>query len=232
MRRVRPLLILVTVAIGTLSSAAVANETSGHAAASVTKAQALTFANDVNLTAADVPGSATTAPAKEEGPRPNDVTFARCTGGLSPDVAVLDRDSAKLRVAGSELGSSAVVYPTSAQATENFDAVRARRGQACLRRLLTEDLNKQASDGAHYSATTLTTLPSVLSGGQQSFGVRVAVTISVPTHKTRVFIDAYDVLVGPAEVNLTVVRTEQPPPTTIERRLFSLLDARAEYHEL
>ena len=232
-RRLRPLPSLAALAIVVvIGSVAVAGEPAAHAASSVTKSQALTFANDVNLTATDLPGSAVLAPAGEEGPRPNDVAFAQCSGGVGPSVALLDRKSPKFRVAGSELGSSAVVYPTSALAARNFDATRSRRGQACLRRLLTEDLNKQSTNGARYSATAVTSLPALLRGRQQSLGVRVAITVSAAGRETRAFVDVNDVLVGPAEVNLTTTRAEQPPSSATEHRLFGLLYARAQYHAL
>jgi hypothetical protein len=228
-----PLLLAAILGVGaSVGGTAATGAAIGRAASSVTKAQALTFANDVNLVAADVPGATTLSAAGEEGSRPSDAVFARCSGGVDPSVAVLDRKSAKFKLAGSELGSSAVVYPTSALAAKNFAATRSNRGQACLRRLLTEDLNKEASNGARYSATTLTALPIALPGGQQGFGFRVAVTILVGTHKLRSFIDADDVLVGPAEVNLTTTRVAQPPPAASERRLLALLAARAKYHEL
>jgi hypothetical protein len=225
-----PVLHVVLIGIG--GAAAVSGVAAGRPTAPVTRAQALTFANDVNLTAADAPGATTLSAAGEEGSRPNDVAFARCSGGVDPDVPVLDRKSAKIRLSESEFGSSVVVYPTAALAAKNFAATRSKRGQTCLRRLLTEDLNKESKSGARYSATTLTALPTDLSGSKDGFGVQVAVTISTGTHKLRAFIDASDLLVGPAEVTLTTTRVAQPPPSASERRLLALLEARARYHQL
>jgi hypothetical protein len=47
-----------------------------------------------------------------------------------------------------------------------------------------------------------------------------------------IYLDFFDLLAGPAEVNMSARSVAHPPPKAIERRLLSLLYARAETHKL
>jgi hypothetical protein len=47
-----------------------------------------------------------------------------------------------------------------------------------------------------------------------------------------IYRDVFDLLAGPAEVNMSAIGIGHPPPKATERRLLSLLYTRAETHKL
>jgi hypothetical protein len=211
------------------------------AGGSISKAQATAYAHEVNLAAADVPGAVVRATERESGaPSKAAVEFARCSGGVDPQrrVANIISPSFRLRAAGVSMGvkSSVEVMPTAALAADNYAAIRSARGHACLARQLTLALQKTATGPASFGHATVTSLRNPLSTGQESFGVRVTMTLIATVRgkqiRLPVYLDVFDVLAGPAEVNMTATASAHPTPTTTERPLLSLLYSRAQTHKL
>jgi hypothetical protein len=132
--------------------------------------------------------------------------------------------------------SSVEVMPTAALAAQNYAAIRSARGHACLARQLTQILQKTATGPASFEHATVTSLPNLLSTGQESFGVRVTMTLIATVRGKQIrlplYLDLFDVLAGPAEVNMSAGASPHPAPTATERRLLSLLYSRAETHKL
>jgi hypothetical protein len=75
-----------------------------------------------------------------------------------------------------------------------------------------------------------------LATGKESFGVRVTTTLITVVRGKQVrlpiYLDVFDLLAGPAEVDMSASGTAHPPQKAIERRLLSLLYTRAETHKL
>jgi hypothetical protein len=211
------------------------------ASGSISKAQATAYAHEVNLGAADVPGAVVRLTERESAaPSRASVEFARCSGGVNPQrrVANIDSPSFTLPTAGipMRVKSSVEVLPTAALAADNYAAIRSARGRGCFVRQLTQILQKTTAGPARSVHATVTSLPNLLSTGQESFGVRVTATSIRTVLGKRVrllaYLDVFDVLAGAAEVNMSASARRHPPPTATERRLLSLLYSRAEGHKL
>jgi hypothetical protein len=224
---------------GSTQTATVSSTTA--ASGSISKAQATAYAREVNLGAADVPGAVVRATEREgAAPSQASVELARCSGGVDPQmrVANVKSPSFRLRTAGISMRvkSSVEVMPTAALAAQNYAAIRSARGHACLARQLTQILQKTATGPASFEHATVTSLPNLLSTGQESFGVRVTMTLIATVRGKQIrlplYLDLFDVLAGPAEVNMSAGASPHPAPTATERRLLSLLYSRAETHKL
>jgi hypothetical protein len=211
------------------------------ASGSISNAQATAFAHEVNLAAADVPGAVVRTTERESAaPSQASVEFARCSGGVDPRrrLVNINSPSFRLRTAGISMRvkSSVEVMPTAALAAHNYAAIRSARGHACLARQLTQILQKTATGPASFEHATVTSLPNLLSTGQESFGVRVTMTLTATVRgkqiRLPVYLDEFDVLAGPAEVNMSASASRHPTPTTTERPLLSLLYSRAQTHKL
>jgi hypothetical protein len=215
--------------------------TTTAAGTAISKAQAAAYAHAVNLLATDIPGAAVRSQEHETGEaRAAGVELAHCTGGVNPRLRVANIASARFRIGkktGSTLVKSSVeVMPSAALAAQNYGALGSARGRACIAHLLSHTLEGVSTGGARFGPSTTSLLPNLLATGKESFGVRVTTTlmgivrgkqVSLPAYR-----DVFDVLAGPAEVNMSATRVAHPPPKATERRLLSLLYNRAETHKL
>jgi hypothetical protein len=219
------------------SHPATAAGSSAPANSSVTRAAAIAYAHEVNLSAADVPG-AQIGSAERERPRPSraSLEFARCAGAASPGRRVVNIKSATFGARKGrnviEVSSAVEVMPTAALAAQNYDATRSARGRACLKRLLPQVFATTAARRARFGSPTVSFLPNLLPAGQESFGARVNTTLVGLTSRLPLHLDIFAVLTGPAEVNLTAVGLGRPVSTATERRLLSVLYSRAQAHKL
>jgi hypothetical protein len=208
----------------------------------ISKAQATSYARDVNLTAADFPGSKVNKPEHEgKPPSKADKEFARCAGAVDPGRRLVDVDSATLGIGKpgkpAEVKSSVEVMPTAALAAQDFAAVRSRRGRACLAHRLPQVVEGVATSGGRFGRTTVSVLPNLLGAGKQSFGVRVSTTFTTKSvtgqeERTPVFIDEFAILAGPGEINMGALGLVHPVATATERQLLSVLYVRAQAHKL
>lgn len=229
---------------GTSGSSATAGPSAGHGSGTnttVAKAQAVAYAHEVNLTATDVPGAVVRSAERESAtPSKADVEFARCTGGVNPNRRIADIKSASLRIGSgstaTQVKSSVEMMPNAALAARNYAAVLSARGHRCLARLLPQDLHGAATGTARVGPVTSASLPSLLSTGQQSFGIRVSTSITTGVGGKQVsrplYVDVFSLLAGPAEVELGVTALSHPASTATEHRLLSLLYSRAQAHKL
>lgn len=211
------------------------------AGTAISKAQAIAYAQEVNLVAADIPGATVRSQEHESGEaRTAGVEFARCAGGVSPRLRVANIDSARFRIGkktrSTQVKSSVEVMPTAALAAQNYSALGSARGRACLAHLLAHVLDGASTGRARFGPATTSLLPNLLATGKESFGLRVTTTViaivrgkqvSLPVYR-----DVFDLLAGPAEVNMSATGIAHPPPKATERRLLSLLYTRAETHKL
>jgi hypothetical protein len=219
------------------SHPATAARSTSLANGSITRAAAIAYAHEVNLSAADVPG-AEIGSAELERPKPSQasVEFARCAGAASPERRVVNIKSATFGARKGrnaiEVNSGVEVMPTAALAAQNYDATRSARGRACLKRLLPQVFAITAARRARFGPPTISFLPNLLLTGQESFGARVDTTLVGATRRLPLHFDIFAVLAGPAEVNLTVVAVGRPVSTATERHLLSVLYRRAHAHKL
>ncbi len=213
----------------------------GHASISdtlVTRAHAVTYAREVNLTASDVPG-ATVKSSERESPAPKQgaVEYARCAGGVSPTRRIVDIKSPSFETsagsAATVVKSSVEVFASEAAAARNFAAGASARGRGCLARLLPQDLQGTAT-GARIGSISTSRLPNLLTAGQKSTGVRIATTVTASVSGKRVllYVDEFALVAGPAEVDLGATGISHPVATSTERQLLALLYSRAQAHKL
>jgi hypothetical protein len=203
----------------------------------ISKAQATSYAQQVNLLAADVPG-AEVRPAEPERAKPSRaaVRFARCAGAVNPERRVADIPSPTFSLGAGrsliEMQSRVEMLPSAALATRNFGAISSARGRACLKRLFPRALKVKSTRGVRLGRVAISFLPNLLAAGQKSFGARIAVTLVNGSRKATLYSDAFAILAGPAEVDLNAVGAFHPVSTAFERRLLSTLYARAVAHSL
>jgi hypothetical protein len=220
-----------------------ATVTSANAASgAIGKAQAQSYAREVNLAAADVPGSTVRSLERERTKASRaGLEFARCAGGVSPERRVVDIVSPKLRLGKAaqavDVKSSVEVMPSAALAAQNEAASRGIRGRSCLTSLLPQVLGNVSSARVRFGPLHASPLPNLLPAGKESYGVRISTTLLSTTLAGKpirlpLYLDQFDILAGPAAVNLSVSALGHPPPTATERRLLSLLYDRAQAHKL
>jgi hypothetical protein len=237
-RRAAPFAAVILGATAALAAGASASA----ATVPISKAQATSYARDVNLTAADFPGSIVGKP-EHEGKAPSQASkeFARCAGAVDPGRRLVAIDSATLGIGkpGSfaQVKSSVEVMPTAALAAQDFAAVRSRRGRACLAHRLPQLVEGVATRGGRFGRTTVSIRPNLLGAGKQSFGVRVSTTFTTKSltrgeQRIPMFIDEFDILAGPGEISMGALGLVHPVATTTERQLLSILYVRAQAHKL
>ena len=207
----------------------------------ISKKQAIAYAHEVNLVAADVPGAVVGLEERESGaPSRESAEFARCAGAVNPDRRVVDVKSATFRIgrgtAATQVKSSVEVMPTAALAARNYAAARSPRGHTCLAQALPRVVQGATPLGARAGTATASFLPDLLPPGQESFGVRITTSLTriVGGKQVRlpVYLDIFELLAGPAEVGLSATSASRPASSTTERRLLSLLYSRAQEHKL
>jgi hypothetical protein len=212
------------------------------AGTSIAKARAVAYADAINLGGADVPG-ATIVKSEGEAKAPTlaGVELARCTGGVSPELRIVNIHSPAFRVASaSERGrvrSAVEVMPSAALAARNNAAARSARGRSCLARFLARALPEQSTGPLRHGPVSISSLPNSLPGADGSFGLRLATTAIGRNLRggqilTRVYTDVFGFVSGPAEINLTATGLPRPVPSATEQRLLSLLFGRAQEHKL
>jgi hypothetical protein len=236
--------LLLLVATGALaagcgsSGGSSASSGSPIAGTSITKARAVAYAQAVNLGAADVPGSSIIkAEGEGKAPTVTGVEFERCAGGVSPERRIVDIHSSSFRVANTSkrgrVKSAVEVMPTAALAARNNAVARSARGRACLARALPE----QSTGPLRYGPVSVTSLPNLLPGADGSFSLRLTTTVIGRNLRggeirTRVYIDEFGFLSGPAEISLTAFGISRPVPSATEQHLLPLLFSRAREHKL
>jgi len=226
--------------VATTSAAATASTPS--ASRPLTKTRATEYARGVNLRAADLPAMRASSPGGEgKAPTRSDAELARCDGGVSAAVRVIDRSSPTFAssVGGENehIHSDVEVMPTQALAERHNAAQTSRRGLECLARFIPTALAKRNTAHLHYGPIEISRLPNPLPGVHGSFAIEVTTTIlgvpaQVAATPPRVFIDALGFLSGASEIALTAVGFPEPVGIEGEQRLVSLLYSRAGEHKL
>jgi hypothetical protein len=195
----------------------------------LTKAQAVDYADAVNLRASDVPGLALVPPDQTINRRPGSVLevtpgqvkFARCTGGVNPHRRVAEIGSPTFQGGSGDRSyrvmSEIFVWPTAALAVKNASGGRPALFKACV---------------THEGPDTVSQSPVPVPGVHRSvINLRVSVTID----HVRSYQDTLGFVSGPAEIELTALSIYYPVSSAIQHRLLSLLAllySRAKAHKL
>lgn len=208
----------------------------------ITRAIGLQYARTVNLRADDVPG--TTSIAKETAT--NRAIFGsdveRC-GGIEAPGPIVGVNSARYRTVEGRhqepLRSEAVyssVYVVGNNTTASGDVTILGKAQfrSCLARYRASEAAGQSTRGEPFKKQIkVSVLPSIVDN-VKGFGLRVSGTLAATytQSKTRrpFFEDILGFAVGPAVIVLRAEGTPRPVPLSLERRLLSLLHARATTH--
>lgn len=211
----------------------------------LTKAQALAFAREVNLTAADVPGFEATSRDDHESKTPVEKGLERelthCTGeSLSSPGGLVDESSSHFKLEHGILhfgvNSEVSVAQTPALAASELKAIRSSRVRACLSRylggLLKYQILKEQTSPAIINPKSISLSMSQgtppAPGATGSFGWRITATVAVHNIKLPFYIDILGFVYGPAEVTLTSSGAIRPFPASTQEHLYLLLLKRAE----
>jgi hypothetical protein len=209
----------------------------------VTRAEAVTYAEEVNLDPADLPGWTGTGLEEESKPTPTDSAEARCTGGPSPTRALVARSSPQFRrgsgFQAQQVKSGVGVFPSLALADQSLaivkGAIHDARTRGCLlkfaRKGIAKGFARGIAPGISYSfgALTLAPLPHSV---PDSFAFRVLIPLSfqraggVPYH-THIYLDYLGFATGPADISLLATGFGNPVSAATERNLLSVLHGRA-----
>jgi hypothetical protein len=230
---------LLTVS-GVVSGCGESAKASLHTNGPITKTEAITYAQAVNLTPADVPEMVSVSRERERKPERGAIEEARCTGGPGPFRRVVILQSPTFRSGSGrqvrEVQSEVEVRPSAALATRSLAIVKSTRERACLARLGRAAFARGVTSGARdlrfrVGRIAVFVLPDPLPQAG-SFGLRILVPLTfsraggVAFH-TIVYVDELGFIAGPAEVSLTAWGFSGPVPTATEQRLLSLLYRRA-----
>jgi hypothetical protein len=206
----------------------------------ITKAEATTYAQAVNLTPADVPEMVSIG---FEGEQKEGSSRINTTCGLREShVHVADVTSATFRSGGNgggaplqDVKSDVEVVRTTALADRKLAIIqadiRSPQKRACLERAYGRTFAKGLSKGRTRFSLGRTTVSPLHPALPRSFGIRIVIpftfTVNGLAVHTRLYVDGFGFIVGPAGVSLTTLRFTYPVPTSTEQRLLSLLYGRA-----
>jgi hypothetical protein len=189
--------------------------------------RATAYARAVNLHRGDVPGMAIEGHEGEAKVDPHVVRLVvaedRCLGSPAPTRAIAEIHSVGLRRGSGErletVNSMVTVMPTGALASQNIAGYAPGRERACAEKLF--DLRA--------AELNLRELRVPLPQATEAVGER---SLEPDAKKRPLYRDHLGFRVGQADIFLKAVRYRQPPSTSIEERLLSLLYNRAKAHEL
>jgi hypothetical protein len=213
---------------------------SGARTATITKAQAVAYARVVNLRAGDVPGMAVTGPGKSEGTRErrSSDALARCAGIVSRGQQLVDISSPTFTggraLEQEQISSGVSVLSSAAAAAREFAAIRSARGRACITSFAERELSSESRGLLHYVRLVAAPLRAPLAGIDASFGLRLTVVLAARRggHRFYLYLDSLGFRDGPAEIGLNLSGFSHPVSSATERRLLSMLYARARAHKL
>jgi hypothetical protein len=188
-------------------------------------------AQEINLTAADLPGW-------QETPNPTDTKdpgleskLAACVGRTDPgknhivDVASPDFDKGSV-----ELSSSVTMVRSHADGLADLRTLKNPKLPACAKKYLTTAMASQLPKGTTLSKVKVSTFapPEKV---PNSYALRLSVTVTGKTQGVTVSVPVtateIGFLVGRAEVTLTEDQKGQPSPIAVEAGLIRTLSARA-----
>lgn len=231
----------------TYSSATVAHATVPVSTAFVSsarppsKADAVAYAHAVNLRSADLPTMVLVSPEQTVATGGSS-SLSHCLGGAHSVGPITEMNgptfkgnSALRREAVlARIYSTVAVMPSAALAAKDVEEGASRRGRACVAQYWKELDSNRATSRLTYGEVTLAPLPLALASVRHEYGNRVTIPTTVTATGAQVprYVDSYEFAVGRADIQLTVIISPLPFPTSTERLLLSVLAARAKAHSL
>jgi hypothetical protein len=217
-----------------------ANQRASHGAAAraQTRAQALTFARAVNLTAADLPGFRHSPKHDTETQREKRFSerLRRCAGlsgsaSGGPGGALAEQDSGSFRLRRDVLelavSSEVSVDRRADLAARELAVIRSKRVRECFASYLNLVLRSQSHAGAKLKPVSIEAGTPPAPGATGSFGWRITEPFMVRGIRLSLYVDILGFVLGPARVTLVSSGAVRPFPAEIQQRLFALLLARA-----
>jgi hypothetical protein len=204
----------------------------GCGSTSITKAQAVAFAEAVNLRAADLPGWKPLPPAQPETPTGLlDPAYSRCVDAKPP------RKLAEKQSPGFQLGhlngkaeivtSSVEVAASTSAAADAMPAVRSPRGHSCAEQMIRAESNSTLT----FDRASWAVAPAPIPDGLKD---TLAGTFTYPssTRRTQVLGDLVVFTSGAAIIVFADFSWGSSPRSSVERRLLALLYSRAKSRKL
>jgi hypothetical protein len=221
-------------------------------------AQDITYADAINLRAADVPGLVGAKLTRQRPTRsgPFGTEMETCDGGVVGAGAVIGISSQRFRRSNERHGhvlsfsdtllpiesvhSAVYILRSAALAFQDFTAANSARARACLKHLiLSEDATTRREGASHseplFAQVEASSLPSPLRG-VSGYGLRITAALAIEAPGTegrsKYYEDSFGFVIGRTVITLNTTGDPQPFPSASERRLLSLLYCRAEAHKL
>ena len=218
---------------------------------SITRAEAVAYAGNVNLRAADAPGMTARSAEREVNATAQEAELGRCIGIptrprntvriVSPNLR--RRTFGAISSVAAHLTGPANPAGVAAEDARDLAAIGSKRGVVCQERYL-----QRTYTDPGVSRVEVVSLPNPLSGVYGSAGFRFRVTLAgayvgkvkakagapeasepIPTV---VYADVFLLGVGRASIELETTGVTKPFPQETERHLVSLLYGRARAHTL
>jgi hypothetical protein len=223
----------------------------GNTHASITHAEAVAYAREVNLRAADAPGMTAQSAEREVAAVAQEAELGRCIGIPTRGRNTVRIVSPSLRrqafgaisSVAADLTGPANPAGGAAENARDLAATGSKRGVACQARYFQREY-RYTNPGV--SRVQVASVPNPLSGLYGSVGFRFRMTMTDPymgnvkagaakTHKpisVVVYADVFVLDVGRASIELEASGVTRPFPQETERHLISLLYSRARSHTL
>ena len=218
---------------------------------SITQAEAVAYARNVNLRAADAPGMTTRSVEREVDAVAQEAELGRCIGIPTRGRNTVRIVSPNLRRQTFGAISSVAAHLTgpanpagvAAEDARDLAAIGSNRGVACLERHVQREYTYMNPD---MSRVEVVSQPNPLSGTYGSVGSRFRITLAgayvgkvkagaprayEPT-PTVAYADVLLLRMGRASIELETIGVTKPFPRETERHLVSLLYSRARAHTL
>ena len=243
MRHTAIVFVLIVIVVGTV--AAFALDRSAGAKASITKAEAIAFAEAVNLRPSDVPSGKAVPVVEPKGVMAGEQFV--CDGRKTKPSHPIARKASLVADPYEYLASAVEVMPTAPIAQAEMSALYTRRARACLARTLGEIETSEGEKRSSSFAVKVATVPVAQLLGPEAVGLHVLAEVpeeldptprDSPTRpvlkpKARfIHVTAAIFRVGPAEILFLAFGAIRQFPAATERHLLALLQSRAETHKL
>ena len=208
---------------------------SADGARPLTKAQALAFADAVNLTAADVPGFKASSRSQRGHTSAIEKRLERemlsCVGGSSGRASLAEAGSKSFEretpLSDESVSSEVAVAHSSAAAASGLGTIHSEHTKACLAHYFNLLFRGKGSGGATFGAVSVSQGTPPAPGASGSFGWRISTKVTGHGLSIPFYVDLLGFVYGPAEVSLLSSGAPRPFPAAAEQELYLLLLRRA-----
>jgi hypothetical protein len=185
-------------------------------------------AGRINLTAADLPPTWTSAPnTTSSSADSEDAQVAACAGAPDPMTSVeADFSSPDFSTQGADVSSDVTIMKTLRMAQQDMTAMTSTNAMNCFRKMFPTFAKSSADPGTEITVLSVNPLP-VANYGANSFGIRVVTRLTSGTTGGVVTVDEIGFLRGRAEIsgNFTGIGSGFPP--AMEQSLMATIAAHA-----